>query len=61
MKKRAKAMVLWFDEIGKNDIGLVGGKNANLGELYQNLTKNKSKTFPGEHIRVPYGLSFGGA
>src|SRR5918992_5084711 len=23
----------WFDEIGKNDIALVGGKGANLGEL----------------------------
>ncbi|MFQ5904591.1 MAG: PEP/pyruvate-binding domain-containing protein, partial [Candidatus Binatia bacterium] len=24
---------LWFDNIGKEDIGLVGGKNASLGEL----------------------------
>lgn len=27
--------VLWFDELTKNDIPLVGGKNANLGEMMQ--------------------------
>ena len=25
--------VAWFSEVGKDDIGLVGGKGANLGEL----------------------------
>ena len=40
--------ILWFDEIGKDDIALVGGKNANLGELYQNLTLGNSKLFPEE-------------
>lgn len=34
MKKiRSKAFILWFDEIGIEDIGLVGGKNASLGEM----------------------------
>ncbi|MBO8181650.1 MAG: pyruvate, water dikinase [Archaeoglobus sp.] len=28
--------VLWFNEIGKQDIPLVGGKGANLGELFRN-------------------------
>lgn len=28
--------VYWFNEVDKNDINLVGGKGANLGELYQN-------------------------
>jgi pyruvate,water dikinase len=28
-----------FSEIGVNDVALVGGKNANMGEMYQNLTK----------------------
>ncbi|RLF07934.1 MAG: phosphoenolpyruvate synthase [Thermoprotei archaeon] len=28
-----KAYVLWFEEIDKNDLPLVGGKSANLGEL----------------------------
>jgi len=27
-------LVLWFRELGKDDIPLVGGKCANLGELY---------------------------
>ena len=31
-KKKVK-FVLWFDEVGKEDIPLVGGKGANLGEL----------------------------
>ncbi|GIW69981.1 MAG: phosphoenolpyruvate synthase [Patescibacteria group bacterium] len=27
------AQILWFKEVSKNDIGLVGGKGANLGEM----------------------------
>lgn len=30
----AKKNVLWFNEIGKGDIASVGGKGANLGEMY---------------------------
>ena len=30
---KEKAYVLWFEEIDKNDLALVGGKSANLGEL----------------------------
>jgi pyruvate,water dikinase len=26
-------VVAWFNEVGRNDVGLVGGKGANLGEL----------------------------
>lgn len=48
---------MWFDEITKNDVGLVGGKNANLGEMYQNLTQTESKIFKGETIKVPFGFS----
>ena len=29
--------VLWFNEIGIEDIPIVGGKNASLGEMYKNL------------------------
>lgn len=25
--------IVWFNEVGKNDVGLVGGKGANLGEM----------------------------
>jgi pyruvate,water dikinase len=56
-KEKSEKFVLWFDEITKSDIPLVGGKNANLGEMYQNLTQSQSKIFPGEKISVPYGFS----
>ena len=36
---------------------MVGGKNANLGEMYQNLTSSTSELFPGEKISVPYGFA----
>lgn len=32
-KERDKSFVLWFDEIGIEDVVLVGGKNASLGEM----------------------------
>ena len=28
-----KKTIVWFEEVGKDDIGLVGGKGANLGEM----------------------------
>lgn len=52
-----KKLILWFDEIGKEDVGLVGGKNANLGEMYQNLVNAPHKLFPDEKIKVPYGFA----
>jgi pyruvate, water dikinase len=30
--------ILWFSELGLNDLDRVGGKNASLGEMVQNLT-----------------------
>lgn len=38
--------IYWFDEIGKEDVGLVGGKGANLGEM----TKMKLPVPPGFFI-----------
>ena len=35
---RRAALVLWFNELGMGDVGLVGGKNASLGEMYRQLT-----------------------
>ncbi|MEC4818930.1 MAG: phosphoenolpyruvate synthase [Scytonema sp. PMC 1069.18] len=35
---REKALVLWFEEVGIADIPLVGGKNASLGEMIQQLS-----------------------
>ena len=34
---KEKALVLWFEEVGIADIPLVGGKNASLGEMIQQL------------------------
>ncbi|MBI4448601.1 phosphoenolpyruvate synthase [Candidatus Woesearchaeota archaeon] len=43
------AYILWFDRIGADDGAIVGGKNANLGEMYRNLTK--------KGVRVPNGFA----
>ncbi|MDQ0674725.1 hypothetical protein QFZ36_002286 [Pseudarthrobacter siccitolerans] len=40
--------VLWFSELGLKDLDRVGGKNASLGEMVQNLS------FAG--VLVPDGL-----
>lgn len=40
---------LWFNEIGLDDVKLVGGKNASLGEMIRNLSELG--------IRVPYGFA----
>jgi len=41
--------IKWFREININDVDLVGGKNASLGEMYQNLSD--------EGIRIPNGFA----
>ena len=33
MSKSKDDLVIWFEKLGKNDIPIVGGKNANLGEM----------------------------
>jgi pyruvate,water dikinase len=34
---KERSLILWFDEVGIADIPLVGGKNASLGEMIQQL------------------------
>lgn len=46
MDKRENAYVLWFDELRRADVGLVGGKSSSLGEL-TSQTK----------VPVPYGFA----
>ncbi len=41
--------VKWFADLRVEDVALVGGKNASLGELYSNLTR--------EGVRVPNGFA----
>ncbi len=35
--ERGKKFILWFDEVGIEDVPMVGGKNASLGEMYRKL------------------------
>jgi pyruvate, water dikinase len=44
-----RKFILWFNEIGIEDVPLVGGKNASLGEMYRKL-KDKG-------IKVPNGFA----
>ncbi|KPJ73499.1 phosphoenolpyruvate synthase [Parcubacteria bacterium DG_74_1] len=39
MTKKSQKYILWFKEISKRDILLVGGKNASLGEMFSKLIK----------------------
>ncbi len=41
--------VLWFDEVGIDDVPLVGGKNASLGEMYRELTS--------QGVKIPNGFA----
>lgn len=44
-----KQYIKWFNELGIKDVPAVGGKNASLGEMYQNLTE--------ENVLVPNGFA----
>jgi pyruvate,water dikinase len=44
-----KKYVLWFKEISKGDVPLVGGKNASLGEMFSKLSR--------KGIQVPNGFA----
>jgi pyruvate, water dikinase len=47
--QKDKKFILWFDELRIEDVPLVGGKNASLGEMYHNLKKH--------NVRVPNGFA----
>jgi pyruvate,water dikinase len=49
MTSGAKSYIRWFEEIGIDDVALVGGKNASLGELYRELAP--------KGINVPNGFA----
>jgi len=40
---------VWFDDLGRQDVGRVGGKNASLGEMVRNLA--------GKGVKVPGGFA----
>jgi pyruvate,water dikinase len=47
--QKENAFILWFEEVGIEDIPLVGGKNASLGEMIQQLGR--------QGVRVPTGFA----
>jgi len=46
---RKEELILWFDQLAIEDIPLVGGKNASLGEMYRNLVP--------KGINIPNGFA----
>jgi pyruvate,water dikinase len=46
---KGEKFILWFDELGVEDVPLVGGKNASLGEMYGNLAE--------KGVKVPGGFA----
>lgn len=46
---KSKEFILWFDQLGIEDVPLVGGKNASLGEMYRFLTP--------KGVNVPNGFT----
>ena len=49
MFKKQEKNILWFREINIEDVPVVGGKNASLGEMYSKLTK--------KGIKIPNGFA----
>jgi pyruvate, water dikinase len=46
---KEKKLILWFRELSRTDVALVGGKNSSLGEMFSNLTQ--------KGINVPDGFA----
>lgn len=49
MADKKESFILWFKELGIDDVPLVGGKNASLGEMYSNLAS--------KGVAVPNGFA----
>jgi pyruvate,water dikinase len=47
--EKSEKNILWFNEVRMEDVPLVGGKNASLGEMYTQLTS--------KGVNVPYGFA----
>jgi len=46
---KSKEFILWFDQLGIEDVPLTGGKNASLGEMYRLLTP--------KGVQIPNGFA----
>ncbi|MGZ3747224.1 MAG: PEP/pyruvate-binding domain-containing protein, partial [Pseudobdellovibrionaceae bacterium] len=49
MEKNQTRFIKWFEEVSIQDIPLVGGKNASLGEMFQRLSP--------QGVRIPPGFA----
>lgn len=49
MENKQEAFILWFKDLGMNDVAQAGGKNASLGEMYQHMAS--------KGIKVPNGFA----
>jgi len=47
--QKTKKYILWFSQISNTDVSLVGGKNASLGEMYSQLSK--------QGVSIPNGFA----
>ncbi|HLP80003.1 MAG TPA: PEP/pyruvate-binding domain-containing protein, partial [Acidobacteriota bacterium] len=47
--QKDNTFILWFDQLGIEDVPLVGGKNASLGEMYRLLTP--------KGVQIPNGFA----
>lgn len=56
-QEKEQALVLWFEEVGMADVSLVGGKNASLGEMIQQLTP-KGINVPGGFATTAYAYRY---
>jgi pyruvate,water dikinase len=52
-----KELILWFDEIGIEDVPLVGGKNASLGEMHRKLT-SRGVAVPNGYAITAYAYQY---
>ncbi|WP_009633053.1 phosphoenolpyruvate synthase [Synechocystis sp. PCC 7509] len=49
LSSKERSLILWFNQVGISDIALVGGKNASLGEMIQQLVPSG--------VKVPDGFA----
>jgi len=49
MSQKEETNVLFFNQLDKEDVGIVGGKNASLGEMYRYLSR--------QGIKIPNGFA----
>lgn len=54
---KEESFILWFEEVGTHDVGLVGGKNSSLGEMIQELTA-KGVNVPGGFATTAFSYRY---